>query len=65
MPGVELVFRIAGVGIIVSVIHTVLKQAGKDEQAYFATLAGVAVVLYWVVQAVADLFRTVRTLFQL
>ncbi|MGE5559789.1 MAG: stage III sporulation protein AC [Chloroflexota bacterium] len=65
MAGVELVFKIAGVGIIISVIHTVLKQAGKDEQAYFATLAGVAVVLYWVVQVISDLFRTVRTLFQL
>lgn len=65
MPGVDLIFRIAGVGIVVSVIHTVLKQAGKDDQAYLATLAGVIVVLYWVVQVVGDLFRTVRTLFQL
>ena len=60
MPGVELVFKIAGVGIIVSVIHTVLKQAGKEEQAYIATLAGVAVVLDRVQDAgnVGALLRT-------
>jgi stage III sporulation protein AC len=65
MAGVDLIFKIAGVGILVSVIVTVLKQAGKEDQAYLATLAAVAIALYWVIQVIGDLFRTVRTLFQL
>ena len=65
MPNIDLIFRIAGVGFITAVLHTVLKQVGKEEQAQLATLAGVALVLMWVIQLVANLFEQVRSVFQL
>lgn len=65
MPTVDLIFRIAGVGIITAVLHTLLKQADKEEQAYLVTLAGVAIVLVWVIQLIANLFNEVRAVFQL
>lgn len=61
----DTIFRIAGVGILTAVISAVLKQAGKDEQAQLATLAGVAVVLMWVLQLLAELFDQVRSVFGL
>lgn len=62
---IELIFRIGGVGILAAVLHTVLKQAGKEEWAHLVTLAGVALVLMWVVQLLAQLFEQVRSVFQL
>ncbi|MBC7335433.1 MAG: stage III sporulation protein AC [Clostridia bacterium] len=62
---VELIFRIAGVGILAAVLHTVLKQAGKEELAHLVSLAGVALVLMWVVQLLAQLFEQVRSVFHL
>ncbi|MCR4419664.1 MAG: stage III sporulation protein AC [Clostridia bacterium] len=62
---IELIFRIAGVGILAAVLHTVLKQAGKEELAHLVTLAGVALVLMWVVQLLAQLFEQVRSVFYL
>ncbi|MGF7185827.1 stage III sporulation protein AC [Desulfitispora alkaliphila] len=62
---VDLIFRIAGVGILTAVLHTVLKQAGKDEQGQLVTLAGVSLVLFWVIQLIANLFDQVRYVFQL
>ncbi|GAW94159.1 stage III sporulation protein AC [Calderihabitans maritimus] len=62
---VDLIFKIAGVGILTAVLHTVLKQAGKEEQAHLATLAGVAIVLMWVIQMLGNLFDQVRSVFQL
>jgi stage III sporulation protein AC len=62
---VELIFKIAGVGILVSVLYTVLKQAGKEEQGQLVALAGVVVVLMMVIQLVVRLFETVRTMFRL
>jgi len=62
---IDLVFKIAIVGIVVSVLHTVLKQAGKEEVANMVTLAGVIVVLLMVVQLISDLFTVVKTVFQL
>jgi stage III sporulation protein AC len=62
---VELIFKIAGVGILVSVLYTVLKQAGKEEQGQLVALAGVIVVLMMVIQLVVRLFETVRTMFRL
>mgnify|MGYP000179825944 CR=1 FL=1 len=65
MVDVELIFKIAGVGILVSVLYTVLKQAGKEEQGQLVALAGVVVVLMMVIQLVVRLFETVRTMFRL
>ena len=62
---VDLIFRIAAIGIIVSVLYQVLLRSGREEQAMLTTLAGLVVVLLMVVNAVADLFTTVKNLFGL
>ncbi len=62
---VDLIFRIAGIGIIVSVLHTVIKQAGKEEYAWLATLAGIVIVLSMVVQVINQFFEAVKTMFKL
>ncbi len=62
---INIVFKIAAVGILVSVINQVLSRAGRDEQAMLTTLAGLVVVLYWVIQYISDLFDRVQTLFRL
>ncbi len=61
---INIVFKIAAVGILVSVINQVLSRAGRDEQAMLTTLAGLVVVLYWVIQYISDLFDRVQTLFR-
>jgi stage III sporulation protein AC len=61
----DLLFKIAGVGILISVFHTALKQAGKEDMAHLCTLAGFAIVLFWVVQLLGQLFTTVQTVFKL
>lgn len=63
--GINIVFRIAAVGILVAVLHQVLMRAGREEQAMLTTLAGLVVVLFWVIQYISQLFDTVQTLFQL
>lgn len=62
---IDLVFKIGGIGIIVAMLHTVLKQAGKEEQGYLITLVGVVVVLTMVLKLVSSLFETARTIFRL
>lgn len=62
---ITIVFRIAAVGILVAVLNQVLIRAGREEQAMLTTLAGLVVVLFWVVQYISQLFSTVQTLFQL
>lgn len=62
---VDLIFKIAAIGILVAVLNQVLSRAGRDEQAMMTTLAGLVVVLMMVVQEIADLFDLVKTLFQL
>ena len=62
---VDLIFKIAAIGIIVAVLNQVLSRAGRDEQAMMTTLAGLVVVLMMVVQEIAALFTLVKTLFQL
>ena len=62
---INIVFRIAAVGILVAVLHQVLMRAGREEQAMLTTLAGLVVVLVWVSQYISQLFDTVQTLFQL
>ena len=60
---VELVFKIAAVGILVSVLNQVLTRSGREEQATMTTLAGLIVVLMMVVQKISELFELVKTLF--
>ena len=62
---INIVFRIAAVGILVAVLHQVLMRAGREEQAMLTTLAGLVVVLFWVILYISQLFDTVQTLFQL
>lgn len=61
---IELIFKIAAIGIIVSILNQVLARSGRDEQATMTTLAGLVVVLMIIAQKIADLFDLVKTLFQ-
>ena len=61
---IDLIFKIAAVGIIVSVLNQVLSRSGRDEQATMTTLAGLVVVLMIVAQRIAALFDLVKTLFR-
>lgn len=62
---VDLIFKIAAIGIIVSVLHTVLAKAGKEEYGYLVTLTGVVIVLGIVIVIVSQLFNDVKVLFRL
>ena len=62
---VEFIFRIAAIGIIVTVLNLVLVRSGREDQAMLTTLAGLVVVLLMVVNAIAGLFTTVKSLFGL
>ena len=62
---VDLIFKIAGVGILVAVLNLVLVRSGREEQAMMTTLAGLVVVLMMLVQQISDLFDLVKTLFSL
>ena len=61
---VDLVFKIAAVGILVSVLNQVLTRSGREEQATMTTLAGLIVVLMILAQKIAELFNLVKQLFQ-
>ena len=63
MIDIDLIFKIAAVGIIVSILNQVLVRTGREEQATMTSLAGLVVVLMIVVQRIADLFELVKTLF--
>ena len=62
---VDLIFKIAAIGILVSVLNQVLSRSGRDEQATMVTLAGLVVVLMLVVQEISNLFTLVKNLFGL
>ena len=62
---VNLIFRIAAVGILVSVICQVIKHSGRDEQAFLTSLAGLVMVLFWMIPYIYDLFETMKQLFLL
>ena len=61
---IDLIFKIAAVGIIVSILNQVLSRSGRDEQATMTTLAGLVVVLMIVAQKIAELFDLVKALFR-
>ena len=62
---VDLIFKIAAVGILVAVLNQLLVRSGREEQAMMTTLAGLVVVLMMVVQKISELFELVKTLFGL
>lgn len=63
--GVDIIFKIAAVGIITAVVNQVLKHANKEEIATLTTLAGLIIVLLMVLNLVSTLFTTVKTMFDL
>ena len=62
---VDLIFKIAAIGILVAVLNLILARSGRDEQALMTTLAGLIVVLMMLVQQISDLFELVKRLFSL
>ena len=62
---VNLIFKIAAVGILVSVISQVLKHSGREEQAFLTSLAGLILVLFWIVPYIYELFESIHRLFTL
>lgn len=62
---VNLLFKIAAVGILVTVISQVLKHSGREEHAFLTSLAGLIIVLFWIVPYIYDLFEKIRRLFSL
>ncbi len=63
--GVDVIFKIAAIGILTAVTNQVLKYSGKDEIATLTTLAGVVVVLFMIINMISDLFVTIKQLFSL
>ena len=62
---INLIFKIAAVGVLVSVISQVLKHSGREEQAFLTSLAGLVLVLFWIVPYISQLFETIKKLFYL
>lgn len=62
---VNLIFKIAAVGIIVTVLSQILKHSGREEHAFLISLAGLMIVLFWVLPYIYDLFQTMQSLFAL
>lgn len=62
---INLIFKIAAVGILVSVLSQVLKHSGREEQAFLTSLAGLILVLLWIIPYISQLFETIQNLFLL
>ena len=62
---INLIFKIAAVGILVSVLCQVLKHSGREEQAFLTSMAGLILVLFWIVPYIYELFSSIRQLFLL
>lgn len=62
---IQLIFKIAAVGILVSVLNQILKHSGREEQAFLASLAGLVLVLFWILPYIAELFETIQKLFSM
>ncbi len=62
---VQMIFKVAAIGIVVAVLNQLLKNAQKDEMAYMVSLTGVVIVLMMVITMIADLFDAIKSLFQL
>ena len=62
---IGLIFKIAAVGILVTILSQVLKHSGREEQAFLTSLAGLLLVLYWIVPYIVELFETMKKMFDL
>ncbi len=65
MDGVELIFKVAAIGILVAVLNMLLVRSGREDQAMMTTIAGLVVVLLVVLQEISNLFNTIKSLFGL
>ena len=63
MEGLEIIFKIAGIGLLTAIIAQILKQTGKDEIGTMATLTGLIIVLVMVLGLITDLFQSIKTMF--
>ena len=63
--GISLIFRIAAVGILVTILNQVLKHSGRDEHAFLISLAGLILVLTWIIPYIYDLLVMMQNLFEL
>lgn len=63
--GINLIFKIAAVGILVSILSQVLKHSGRDEQAFLVSFAGLILVLTWILPFIYELFESVQRMFSL
>ena len=62
---IGLILKIAGIGILISIVSTILSKSGRDEQVMFVTVAGIIVVMLMLVDEIGSLIETVRTIFDL
>ena len=62
---IGVIFKIAAVGILVSILSQVLKHSGREEQAFLTSLAGLILVLMWIIPYIYELFNTIKNLFEL
>ena len=62
---IEIILKIAGIGILIAIINQILKHFGKDEIATFTTLAGVIIVFLYIINMLSDLFGEIKTIFGL
>ena len=62
---VEIIIKIAALGVVVALLNQILKHAGRDDQAFFVTMAGIVVVLTWVLPYIVDVFRSMQDMFGL
>lgn len=62
---VNIIFKIAAIGIVITVLGQVLKHSGREEHAFLLSLAGLIIVLFWIVPYISQLFETMETLFSI
>lgn len=62
---VDIIFKIALVGILISLLNQILKQSGREEQAFFVNIAGLLLVLFWIIPYISDVFKMIKELFEL
>ena len=65
MNGVDLIFKVAAIGILVAVLNQLLVRSGREDQAMLTTLAGLVVVLFMVIEQISLLFDTIKSVFDL
>ena len=61
----DIIFKIAAVGVIVSILNQILKHSGRDDQEFLTSLAGILIVLYWVIPYIVELFSSMQKLFDI